>query len=109
MTDADDAHWLNGFRFYSKTKYEKILAKAEKKQILDDVDDEEDSESVEAYKQYITEVMATLVFHDNPTMDLEKHIPNMKTAAETILKISKNIFEVRIRYHHIIMVMETII
>ncbi|KAG4074705.1 hypothetical protein HA402_008803 [Bradysia odoriphaga] len=76
-----------------KTKYEKILAKAERKQVLDEVDDDEDNESVEAYKQYIAEVMATLVFYDNPSMDLEKHIPNMKTAAETILKISKTIHE----------------
>lgn len=85
---------------FSKTKYEEILAKAERKQILDNLDgDEEDSESVNAYKQYITEVMSALVFYDNPTMDLEKHLPNMKIAAETILKISKSFYEVCISLH----------
>lgn len=77
------------------------MAKAERRQILegvddDDDDDEEDSESVSAYKQYVTEVMTTLVFYDNPSMDLEKHIPSMKTAVDLILKISKDIYEVRI-------------
>lgn len=81
--------------FLSKTKYEEILAKAEKKQILDSVDDdEESSESVNAYKQYMTEVISAMVFYDNPTMDLEKHLPNMKIAAESILKISKKFYEV---------------
>lgn len=81
--------------FDSKTKYEEILAKAEKKQILDSVEgDEEKSESVTAYKHYIVEIMSALVFYDNPTMDLEKHLPNMKSAADSILKISKVFYEV---------------
>ncbi len=87
------------FNFSSKTKYEEILAKVEKRQILDNDDDDDDgeadSESVEAYKQYIAEIMAAMVFYDNPTMDLEKHIPSMKTAAESILKITKAIYQVR--------------
>lgn len=60
----------------------------------DDDDDEGDSESILAYKQYIIEVMAAMVFYDNPTMDLEKHVPSMKNAAESIVKISKAFYEV---------------
>lgn len=73
------------------------MAKVEKKEVLDGDDENEgDSASVTAYKQYIIEVMAAMVFYDNSTTDLEKHIPSMKAAAEAILKISKVLYEVRI-------------
>lgn len=88
------ASWSAIFIFnnFSKTKYEEILAKAQRKQILDQ--DGEDDEKIGAYKQYITEVMSAVVFYNNPTMNLEKHLPNIKKAAESVVQMTKALYEV---------------
>ena len=80
---------------FSKTKYEEILAKAQKSQILDQANGEEDdSETIKAYTQYITELMSAIVFYDNPTMNLEKHLPNIQKAAASVIKTTKQLYEV---------------
>lgn len=57
-------------------------------------DDDEDSEEISAYMEYMTEVVSTVVFLDNPGLNLEQILPSIQEAAAINVKFTKALHKV---------------
>lgn len=62
-------------------------------------DDDEDAEEISAYIEYMTEVVSTVVFLDNPALNLEQILPNIQEAAAINVKFTKALHKVSVHLY----------
>lgn len=79
----------------SNTDYEKRLYRMKRKHITKS-DDDDDSEEITAYMEYMAEVVSTVVFLDNPSLNLEKILPSIQEAAAVNVKFTKALHKVTV-------------
>lgn len=58
-----------------------------------------DPETIQAYSMYITEVISAFVFDSNPSVNMEKILPSVKESATKVIKIARQLIEVRAQHH----------
>lgn len=56
--------------------------------------DESESRPIKAYKQYMTKVISFMITTLEPSIDLEKVLPNIKEASEIAVGMTKVIYKV---------------
>lgn len=109
----------------SKTDYEKKLLNLRRKRLAeveiedfvtaDDSSDEsendeknvKDPQTIQAYSMYITEVISAFVFDSNPSVDMQKMLPNIKESASKVVKITKRLIEVSSRSGELFVALDT--
>lgn len=94
---------MNRLSNSSKSDYEKKLKVLQNKRIrehntksnTDDIEfDEKNGEAINAYTNYMTEVISAFVFYSNPDVNLELALPAIKESANTIVHTTKFLLEV---------------
>lgn len=98
--------FINSLSNSSKSDYEKKLKALQNKRIrdlntksnTDDIElDEKNGEAINAYTNYMTEVISAFVFYSNPNANLELVLPAIKESANTIVKTTKFLLGVNCR------------
>lgn len=60
------------------------------------------SSTVQAYKQYITEVITAFVFRSSPSVNLENVLPAIEDAAASVIKTTKYLIKVTKMLNHLL-------